>query len=110
MNFKFGVKYDGLAFPMWFALGFIELECRNLFNSECTITSLQDGTHMEGSLHTSGNAADIRIKDLTLEQAQMLCIHLKSFLGPYGFDIVLEKDHVHVEYDPKGRQLFRWVD
>lgn len=55
------------------------------------VTSGMDGKHMPGSLHYQGLAADIRFP---------LRDEIKAALGP-DWDVVWEKDHVHVEYDPK---------
>lgn len=69
----------------------------------CTITSGSDGQHMEGSLHAHGDALDYRTNELTDSQAQFLLTNCKSALGE-NFDVVLESDHLHVEYDPKASE------
>lgn len=64
-----------------------------------TITSITDGDHKAGSLHHTGEAFDLRIHDLEREvQLQVLSL-LKEHLGN-DFDVVLEQDHIHIEYDP----------
>lgn len=67
---------------------------------EFFITSLTDGRHMIGSLHYKGLAFDIRIWNLKHKTAQQMAELLKAILGP-GHDVVVEKDHIHVEVDPK---------
>jgi len=71
------------------------------FNSELVITSLTDGRHKVDSLHYRGQAADIRIRGLADPVA--VVTRLKNELDEW-FDIVLEADHIHFEYDPKERK------
>ena len=63
----------------------------------CTITSCTDGDHKPGSLHHTGRAVDLRLPTLGVEQ---IVQQLKNRLGD-EYDVVLEKDHIHLEYDPK---------
>jgi hypothetical protein len=69
---------------------------------DLVITSLQDGQHQSDSLHYSGNAADFRISNLTSSQAQSIYSSLRAQLYNLGFDVVLEFDHIHAEYQPRG--------
>lgn len=65
------------------------------------ITSGTDGTHITGSLHYSGNAMDLRRWDLDAKGKTGLAVsQLESALGS-NFDVVLESNHIHVEFDPK---------
>ena len=65
------------------------------------ITSGIDGKHSSGSLHYKGYALDLRIWNLpNPELAQNAAQALREALGE-DFDVVLEKDHIHVEFDPK---------
>jgi len=64
------------------------------------ITSGTDGTHRANSLHYSGDALDFRRRDA--DQAgvtQLVFDGLRYYLGQ-EYDIVLEPDHFHVEFDP----------
>ena len=65
-----------------------------------TVTAGQDGVHMEGSLHYRGYAVDLRSRDIPEDQRAGLLAAMKETLGP-KFDIILEGDHFHVEYDPQ---------
>lgn len=73
---------------------------------ELVITSLVDGEHRSDSLHYSGNAADFRTSNLTSSQLQSIYSSLRSQLYSQGFDVVLESDHFHVEYQPRGSRQF----
>ena len=66
------------------------------YGYELTITSTFDGNHGEGSLHYHHDAID------TVKTPEFLPnIHhdIKIGLGS-DFDVVLESDHIHIEYDP----------
>lgn len=65
---------------------------------EMVITSLVDGKHKRGSLHYVGYAADLRIWNI--EDTQAFRDALARELGS-DFDLVLESDHLHLEYQPK---------
>ncbi len=55
---------------------------------------------MAGSLHYAGAAIDIRTRDIPLADVQKLIARIKACLGE-DFDVVLETDHLHLEYQPK---------
>jgi len=75
----------------------------------CTITSGNegepgDGIHSNGSLHYpqntpdgKGRAVDLRVWDVNKDEAAR---RLTEYL-PDNFDVVVEKHHVHVEYQPE---------
>lgn len=64
--------------------------------------------HSDNSLHWQGLAWDFRIwknndpaqGKLDTETLSLLVSSLKKYLGDM-FDVVLEEDHIHIEYDPK---------
>jgi len=64
---------------------------------ELTVTSTYEGNHSEGSLHYADLAIDT---ELPLIYESTFVKQLANKLGP-DYDVVLEKDHVHTEYDPK---------
>jgi hypothetical protein len=68
--------------------------------ADCVITSACDSKHGRGSLHYVGQALDFRTRHLTREQeaewASLLQVNLSD-----EFDVVLEEDHLHVEFQPK---------
>ena len=95
MKIKHGVRIFGLRPEMLLALTVADTIWDDL-----TITSVIDGSHSRGSLHYVGCAADLRTRDLTLDTIRANVNALKSALGP-DFDVVIEKSHVHVEFQPK---------
>lgn len=67
-----------------------------------TITAGLDGKHMEGSKHYLGNAIDIRKWLYTADEITALLDNLRHELGT-SYDIVEEKTHIHIEFDPKTK-------
>jgi len=63
---------------------------------ELVVTSTYEGTHSEGSLHYADLAEDIRRH----KKGQKVRNRLRDKLG-MDYDVVLESDHIHIEYDPK---------
>ena len=62
------------------------------------VTSAADGKHMQGSLHYSGEALDLRIWNLPTPA--QVAERLQQKLG-LDYDVVHhEGSHIHVEFDP----------
>lgn len=70
------------------------------FGDEAVVTSGMDGKHSTGSLHYSGSALDFRTRELLPKTQKKLRDEIKSRLGD-DFDVVLEGNHLHVEWQPK---------
>ena len=68
-------------------------------SKEIVITSVLDGKHGKNSLHYSGNAFDIRTWIYTTKELIYFVEDLTRELGK-DYDVVLESDHIHIEYDP----------
>jgi len=64
------------------------------------ITACVDGKHMTGSLHNAGAAIDVRTHDIVPAEVQKLIAQIKTCLGG-DFDVLLEVDHIHIEFQPK---------
>ena len=67
--------------------------------SQITITSANDGKHQTASKHYQGDAIDLRI--WSLPDLLGMADQLRQELGP-DYDVVIEPDHLHIEYDPKN--------
>lgn len=63
------------------------------------ITSGNDGEHMKNSKHYSNEALDFRSKHLTKAELIILIKIVRRRLGK-NYQIVVESDHLHIEYDP----------
>ena len=70
--------------------------------SECVITALADGSHSSTSLHYAGCAVDLRTRHLGPGHAQIIHKELRGRLN-MDWDVLLEPDHIHIEYQPKRR-------
>ncbi len=73
---------------------------------EAVITSANDSTHMNGSLHYKGLAIDIRTRDIHPELVTDLVKAIKlrtngSVLLNTPYQVITEVDHIHIEFDPK---------
>ena len=65
--------------------------------AEAVITSGRDGIHKTDSFHYKGKAFDLR----TWHVLEALNEALREELGPH-YDVLLEKDHIHIELSPLG--------
>lgn len=70
-----------------------------LFNREMVVTSIRDGKHMKGSKHYTGDAIDVRSRDLSDKDKTWFVTVIKRHFDKW-LDVVVEKDHIHIEYDP----------
>jgi len=99
MKLKEGVRLIGLHNQMVVAM----LVCSSVFGKlgqELVITSVVEGKHKDGSLHYSGQAFDLRTRNMSRYRARLITAELKHRL-PTDFDIILESNHIHIEYQPK---------
>lgn len=67
---------------------------------EIVVTSILDGVHSSKSLHYKGLAFDMRTHIYSQSVVKSIMEELEYLLGK-NYDVVLEKDHIHIEYDPK---------
>ena len=97
---KSSARVSGLKPETLFAMRVAEGVFQDRGFKMMTVTSCTDGKHGRGSKHYIGHAFDIRTNDLTADQIQMVAAEIRERLG-VEFDVVVEKDHIHVEFDPK---------
>ena len=74
---------------------------------DMVITSLFDGKHGAHTLHQRDGvcrAVDVRTRMLPNEIIPNMLQEIKDALGPH-YDVVLEADHIHVEFDIKPELL-----
>ena len=98
---KHGVDLRGLSPQMAIAY---TIACRCYGQYDCVITSANDSKHGPNSLHYKGQALDLRTRHLNGQGLQAVYLKLKESLGEQ-FDVVLESDHIHVEWDPKDKSI-----
>lgn len=92
---KAGVRVRGISNEILLALIIAESVFKDS-ESAMTITSLTDGKHSANSLHYTGDAVDLRLP----ANPTLMVDVLRTSLG-LSYDVVLESDHIHIEYDPK---------
>lgn len=96
---KSSVSLVGVQWQLFKAAIEVEPVFKNA-GSELTITSGTDGKHMESSLHYKGLALDFRTRDINPSIIPRVAASCREVLGP-DFDVVQEKDHIHIEFQPK---------
>lgn len=69
---------------------------------EALITSVNDARHGKSSLHYNGCAVDIRSRWFTHPQ-QVLGLCKEALGNSPDYDMILESDHFHLEYQPKRK-------
>ena len=74
------------------------IACKCYGQYDCVITSANDSKHGPNSLHYKGQALDLRTRHLNGQGLQSVYHKLKESLGEQ-FDVVLEADHIHIEFD-----------
>ena len=105
ISYKDEVNISGLSTEMRRALGLIAVGWTITFPEDhdgLTITSAQDGKHMEKSKHYQGDAIDVRVFDVGNDTANTKFVPLIRVILGKDFDVIFEQDHIHIEYDPKA--------
>ncbi|HJR08436.1 MAG TPA: hypothetical protein VJ842_14335 [Pyrinomonadaceae bacterium] len=82
----------------------IVAEIWRAFGYTLTVTSGYDGSHLAQSKHYEGLAEDYRTRDVKPDDLPIMVSRVRDVLGT-NYDVVLEPDHLHVEYDPKVQGL-----
>ena len=100
MRLKAGVRIQGLRPEITIGLAVAESLFRE-HDVDLIVTSVIEGTHSRGSLHFVGQAADLRSAHLDRDLRQRIRRELDERLGD-DFDVVLEQDHFHIEFQPKS--------
>jgi hypothetical protein len=70
------------------------------YGYETVITSVCDGEH-KSLVHPVGLGTDYRTWDIPREEQEKIVEDAQKALGE-SYDVVLEKDHIHTEFDPRG--------
>jgi len=101
LSFKPGVKIAGVRSEIAIAIN-VAASVYFAYGYDCIVTSVVDGKHSRGSLHYSGGAMDLRTRHLpNLATVKSISHDIREGLTD-EFDIILEKDHIHIEFQPKG--------
>ena len=100
MELKQGVKPLGIKTEIILAV-FIASEVYKSFEVDFVITSITDGKHsQQNSFHYSGNAIDIRIKNIPAKKMiDDIFLEIRRRLTK-DYQVILEPTHIHIEYQP----------
>ena len=90
----------GVRLPPVLQLACVVAEVYAELGAQCVITSGTDGKHRQDSLHYKDRALDFRTRHLAPGVAEKIAARCRDRLGK-DFDIVVEGDHIHGEFDPK---------
>ncbi len=96
---KTGVRIAGLRPEILLAVVAAERVCA-VMGVDCVVTACVDGVHKSGSLHYCGLAVDLRSRDFRPGDVDKAIARIKQCLGA-DYDVVLETDHIHVEFQQK---------
>ena len=99
ISIKRGARIQGVSVEILLAVTIAE-GIFNRWDKEVVITSGTDVPHSNSSLHYTGDAVDFRSRHLTQDQKSAIARLLKDALGD-EYDVVVEPDHFHVEFDPR---------
>ncbi len=101
MQLKVGVKLLGVL-PQTVAAMWIVDKVYQSFGQDLIVTNCSEGKHKRASAHYTGRAFDARTRFFASQKEKVKVKRAcKKALGQ-GFDVILEKDHIHIEWDPKG--------
>jgi len=99
MRLKENSRYEGLRAEILLGV-IIAKDCFEDRGYELILTEGTGGKHGRSSKHYIGMAVDIRTRHLPLGMSQDITNDLRKRLGT-DFDVVLESDHIHLEFDRK---------
>lgn len=99
MRLKPGVRLLGLQPQMLVALMVAE-GIYTKHSTELVVTSGVEASHSRASKHYAGCAVDIRSRTLVGASAAEVASEISEALGD-DYDVVVEKDHLHIEWEPK---------
>lgn len=99
MLIKLGVSIKYLNREIRRQLNLIDYIYRQ-HGEEVVIVSTREGNHSPSSLHYTDNAIDIRSP--ATRNMKSILQKLNKHIDAASFDIVNEKNHIHIEYDPKS--------
>jgi len=99
IQIKPGAKVNGIQPEMIIAL-MVANDVYSKYDTPCGITEGTGGKHGTGSLHYVGLAIDIRTRNIVGGKEEFIAQQIRVNLGEQ-YDVVLESDHIHIEFQPK---------
>lgn len=102
LTFKPGVDVRGVQPEVTAAMHVVDGVYTSHGVAETVVTSVKDSKHMVTSLHYKGLAFDLRLPSRSGAAGEAdgaVTRTIRKRLGAQ-YDVVLESDHIHVEFDP----------
>ena len=99
-DYKEGVTGNGLQESITSIEDTVDGVFNDLAGRDAFVTSTTEGTHGPDSLHYSGDAIDLRTRDLSSSQINTITNRLRNEVGP-NYDVIYHDRHIHIEYDPR---------
>ena len=99
MKIKDGVTMMGVKTELLIGL----MVCDSVYSKygeELVVTALTDGKHSATSLHYNGCAADLRTRYFEPSEVEFVAADIRERLT-VDFDVVVESDHIHLEFQPR---------
>lgn len=105
VRYKAGVDGSRLLPVMYLAISRLDRIFQK-YEHNFIITSTYDGYHNKRSLHWHGLAIDIRNNHISPAISEALYVELEAELKMLDnrFQMIVEKDHIHVEFDRRINQ------
>ena len=100
---KHGTSLSGLKPEITSIEVIVDIVYQTTAQKDAIVTSTTEGVHSENSLHYTGQAIDLRTRNIEKEEhREQIARFLKNLLGD-DYDVVHKKvpPHIHIEYDPK---------
>jgi hypothetical protein len=109
VNVKHGVSLAGLSSEMWVALGIAKLVYKEHGDQDLVVTAGTETPEVhkaKNTRHAYGDAADTRTRDFTKSVATVVAGAIRNLLAVLSsnYDVVLEGNHIHIEWDPNKKR------
>jgi len=93
---EYGTTGEGLSDAMRNIEATVDRVFNEVAGRDAIVTYTTNGQHSPNSAHYSGNAIDVRTRDLTVEQTRQVTNRLQQELGA-GYRVIMEADHIHIQ-------------
>ena len=100
IQIKEGVSILGLDPKLVLALIICDQVYHDNGIEDCVLTSGTDSKHGDHSHHYKGYAIDLRTSNVEINKRAPIASVIQKQLGN-EYQVILENDHIHVEFDPK---------
>jgi len=82
----------------------VDAVTRNVTGSDAVVTYTTNGKHTNNSRHYSGDAIDIRTRNMKKDERLKVTDDLKATLGDQYY-VLDEKNHIHIQYNRRRKKL-----